>query len=172
VRIVDTIYREFISKKGKLIKLLTLELIDREGSMISALYFGDGAKAKLSLLQVGNIYRIRKGKIAEDNYNKCKKEKESKFCIYIANETDFSLLDDDVDIPYCPNNWLRLSQMAQSTNHHEIYNLIAILADIQPPKELLKDNRKIILQKLHVGDPSTGLVSQVVIWDHQITIDK
>ena len=44
VRVMNLAYKEFKSKQGKLIKLLTLELVDRTSIKIEATLFGDEAK--------------------------------------------------------------------------------------------------------------------------------
>ena len=43
VRIVDLNYTEFISKKGKEIRMLTVEFIDLAGWTIEGIFFGEQA---------------------------------------------------------------------------------------------------------------------------------
>ena len=58
VRLVDKSYREFISKGGAYIKLLTLQLIDRTGNTIEASVFSHKAELYNDKLREGKVYRI------------------------------------------------------------------------------------------------------------------
>jgi hypothetical protein len=63
VRVVEVSYKEFRSKQGKMIKLLTLELMDRTGLKIEATLFGDEAKEEHNRIKKGGVYRIARGQI-------------------------------------------------------------------------------------------------------------
>jgi hypothetical protein len=75
-----------------MIKLLNIELIDREGSMITAIFFGDGGKAKYTAIQKGKTYRISRGKISVDSFNKHKRDHESKYSITLNKDSEFAIL--------------------------------------------------------------------------------
>ena len=51
-----------------MIKLLTLELMDRTGLKIEATLFGDEAKEEHSRIKKGGVYRIARGQIKEHFY--------------------------------------------------------------------------------------------------------
>ena len=65
VRVIDKSYREFTSKQGKPIILLTLEFIDRTGCIIEGTIFGPDAMQYNKSIDNGKIYRVSKGIIAE-----------------------------------------------------------------------------------------------------------
>jgi hypothetical protein len=56
-----------------LIKLFTVDLIDKDGNTITGNLFGDRAFDKYSSIKNGKVYRISRGKVIEDKYSPRKK---------------------------------------------------------------------------------------------------
>ena len=84
---IDKSFRDFLSKKNRQIQILTLEFIDRTGSLIEATCFGEQAIHLNDTIKVGVVYRVARCKIVEETFTKAKSNKHSKYSLRLHGES-------------------------------------------------------------------------------------
>jgi hypothetical protein len=70
-----------------MIKLLTIEMMDRTGLKIEATLFGDEAKEEYKKVKRGAVYRVGKGQIKEHFYSQSMAEDCSKLNIILFRDS-------------------------------------------------------------------------------------
>ena len=65
LRVVGKNYKEFVSKKGKEINLLTIDFIDQAGWTIEGWVFGTQAEEHNRDIEEGKVYRVARTALAE-----------------------------------------------------------------------------------------------------------
>jgi len=56
VRVIEKSYREFNNKAGKLTKIFSMTLVDRTGTKIEGVMFGESAKEYHEMIKKNHIY--------------------------------------------------------------------------------------------------------------------
>ena len=127
VRVINLAYKEFKSKQGKLIKLLTLELVDRTGIKIEATLFGDEAKQEYQRMKKGYVYRIAKGQIKEHFYSQTLGDGCSKLNIVLFKDSEIVEVKDMLEIPASTETALTLHQVLSDRNYERYYDILVML---------------------------------------------
>jgi hypothetical protein len=139
VRVIDLSYREFVSKNGRHIQLLTLEMIDFEGCTIEGCLFGQQATNQRDTLRQGNIYKVSRAKVEEDTYLKhSRPHNHSNLTLKFGPDARFLPHADVPAIPYCSKNLVRLKQAQNKVCLEKVFNFVAVLLEIEPERTISK----------------------------------
>ena len=84
-------------------------LIDRTGTKIEGVMFGESAKDYHEMIKTDRIYRMSRGQIREENYNVNRGEKFSKYNIVFTKNSVFIPLRDISAIPYAVDSSVSFS---------------------------------------------------------------
>ena len=165
-------YREFVSKQGRPIKLLTFEFIDGHGGMIEGCCFGALACLMKKSVQKGKIYRISNAKVEKDTYSKHKPYKYSSFQLRIHLNTNLIEAEEIIDIPECRSNFIRLYAILSNNLVNQEDNFVGIILKIKPIDKIPKNGETLMIQKIKIGDPITDTVLDVTIWNRTVEVEE
>ena len=172
VRVLEKSYREFNNKSGKLTKIFSMTLVDRTGTKIEGVMFGDSAKEYHDMIKVNGIYRMSRGQIREENYNLNRGAKFSKYNIIFTRNSIFVPLRDITVIPYAVDSSVSFSEFLKPSNADRQLDTVGILLDIGEERTFEKEQRSIYKKSLLIGDPQEMKSIEVVIWSKDLHIDQ
>lgn len=130
MRVLELSYREFYNKSGKLTKIFSMLLVDRTGTKIEGVMFGDHAKDYHDLIKANGIYRMSRGQIREESYNVNRGEKYSKYNIIFTRNSVFIPLRDVPLIPYAADSNVMIRDLDKKENLDRQLDTVGILLDI------------------------------------------
>jgi hypothetical protein len=134
--------------------------------------FGLQAELAEKKIQKGSVYRVSRGKLEELRSKKKHSQKKSPYSIKFYVDSSIVEVKDIPEIPYCSNNWIRLSQLTAEDGPDEVFNVVGILLEIGEEKVFPRDERMVVMQNIKVGDPISSIIIDAVIWGRQITLDQ
>lgn len=147
--------------------MLTVDLIDQDGSTIAGSFFGQLAFDRQKEFRVGQTYQISKGKVKEETY---RSNMTSKYYLQLGKDTIVQPADDN-PIPFAETDeWLRLLDIGKAAASDEPRNFVGIVVEVQSPRELAKEDRSLVLQTLKVVDPISSCACEVVVWNRQVQV--
>jgi replication factor A1 len=170
VRVLEKSYREFNNKAGKLTKIFSMQLVDRTGTKIEGVMFGDSAQSYYEMIRANGVYRMSRGQIREEGYNLNRGDKFSKYNIIFTRNSNFVPLRDIPLIPYAVDASLTFPDLLREATLDRQFDIVALLLNIGEERTFEKDGRSIFKKTLLIGDPLLLRSIEVVIWNKDMLI--
>jgi hypothetical protein len=172
VRVIEKGYREFNNKSGKLTKLFSMTLVDRTGTKIESVMFGESAKDYHDMIRKNGIYRMSRGQIREENYKVNRGEKFSKYNITFTRNSVFIPLKDIPSIPYALDTSISFREIIEAPDFERQFDIVGILLSIGEERTFENNGRSIYKKNLTIGDPEILKSIEVVLWSRDIVVEE
>ena len=167
-RVIKKDYREFHNKKGKFTKVINIVLIDRSKMKIDGACFGDAATLYNEKLKEGQVYKIAKGNVSEDDYVRVRQRGSdySKYKILFNEKSKFTPIADVGIVPYGEDKVFTLSEFYEMRTFEQDFDVVAILLEVKDEIDLPgRDGKQIRKRSLIVADPEKEISMEVIIWN-------
>lgn len=171
MRLLDKSYREFTSRSGKEIRLLTMQLIDRSATKLEAVMFGEEATELAGRLAANEVYRMAKGQIKEHAYAHTLPQGYSNLSIVFGRNSQVVRVREVREIPRNGRQEVRIRELPTYMDEEKPLDVVGVLLEIHEEKETVKEDGRVFHRRnIVVGDPESHKSVDVLIWGRKFPI--
>lgn len=149
-------------------------LIDRSKMKIDGACFGEAATQYNARLVEGQVYKISKGNVSEDDYVRVRGRGSdySKYKILFNEKSVFTPIADVGIVPHADDTCHTLSEFYELRTFEQDFDVVAILLEIKDEIDLPgRDGKQIKKRSLIVADPEKEISMEVIIWNEKPEVD-
>lgn len=151
--------------------MIVVDLVDENGSQITAKAFNSKAKSVLPSLHINGIYTIKNGRIQiqkPDNYY----INPSKFQIVFDHDTIIDADEDDDSIPYHQFNFKTILDCYEKKKNDYYVDICGIIHNIEDLQKTVDASQKPFIKRTIVIRDDTHYTIGVTLWDTNATNDS
>lgn len=140
--------------------------------MIEATCFAEQAVYLNTTIKVGGVYRIARCRVVEEEYNKKKSSRYSKYSLKICSDSSIVAVNNFPEIPFETDNFNRLSEIGENMDMSQLFSFVGILSKIDVERTIMKVDKEIIMQSFKIYDPTIDRTIDGCVWNRQVKFDQ